>query len=69
MKRSTLPFFAGQYRQERFGARTVFSPLPVMQAMHRTVANHTMLRVVVFLLLGDITHTELCCMKSGIGNT
>ncbi|WP_275918901.1 hypothetical protein [Aeromonas sp. 2HA2] len=30
MKRSTLPFFAGQYRQERFGARTVFSPLPVM---------------------------------------
>ncbi|HHQ4558055.1 hypothetical protein [Aeromonas hydrophila] len=30
MKHSTLPFFAGQHRQERFGARTVFSPLPVM---------------------------------------
>jgi hypothetical protein len=30
MKRSTLPFFAGQHRQERLGARTVFSPLPVM---------------------------------------
>lgn len=30
MKRSTLPFFAGQHRQERPGARTVFSPLPVM---------------------------------------
>ncbi len=30
MKRLTLPFFAGQHRQERFGARTVFSPLPVM---------------------------------------
>ena len=30
MKHSALPFFAGQHRQERFGARTVFSPLPVM---------------------------------------
>ena len=30
MKHSTLPFFAGQHRQERFGARIVFSPLPVM---------------------------------------
>lgn len=30
MKHSALPFFAGQHRQERLGARTVFSPLPVM---------------------------------------
>ncbi|WP_241154975.1 hypothetical protein [Aeromonas dhakensis] len=30
MKHSALPFFAGQHRQERFGARAVFSPLPVM---------------------------------------
>ncbi|HAT1546876.1 TPA: hypothetical protein RQN04_004332, partial [Aeromonas hydrophila] len=30
MKHSPLPFFAGQHRQERLGARTVFSPLPVM---------------------------------------
>ncbi len=29
-KKSVLPFFAGQHRQERLSARTVFSPLPVM---------------------------------------
>jgi len=29
MTTSKLPFFAGQYRRERFGVRHVFSPLPV----------------------------------------
>ena len=41
--------------------------MPTLQAMHRAVAKHPMLQVEVFLLLDDLVHTELCCMKAFIG--
>ncbi len=41
--------------------------MPTLQAMHRALAEHPMLLVELLLLLDDLVHTELCCMKAFIG--
>ena len=35
--------------------------------MHRALAKHPMLQVKLFLLLDELVHTELCCMKAFLG--
>ncbi len=41
--------------------------MPTLQAMHRALAKHPMLQVELFLLLDELVHAELCCMKAFIG--
>ena len=43
--------------------------MPTLQAMHRALAKHPMLQVQLFLLMDDLVHSELLCMKSFIGLT
>ena len=41
--------------------------MPTLQAMHRALAKHPMLQVRLFLLMDDLVHSELLCMKAFIG--
>ena len=43
--------------------------MPTLQAMHRALAKHPMLQVQLFLLMDDLVHSELLCMKAFIGLT
>ena len=41
--------------------------MPTLQAMHRALAKHPMLQARLFLLMDDLVHSELLCMKAFIG--
>jgi hypothetical protein len=41
--------------------------MPTLQAMHRGLAKHPMIQAELFLLLDDLVHTELLCMKAFCG--
>jgi len=41
--------------------------MPTLQAMHRALAKHPMLQVRLFLLMDELVHSELLCMKAFIG--
>ena len=43
--------------------------MPTLQAMHRALAKHPMLQVRLFLLMDELVHSELLCMKAFIGKT